>query len=118
MKIKLSKTQWELIGKKAGWDGWKKDPKDSHVLNFVSDNGDNGDQSNDETVVQSYVDASIAKMKEIGATQQQIDSAIKTVRRYKEMPINIFTEMGGWGAKMLQFKFITIGIEKDGHAHS
>ena len=93
MKIKLSKSQWEFIGKKTGW------MKKASAIDI-----------NDKLSIEE-------QMKKINATQQQIDMAIKMAERYNRLPSSISKEIAG-NAMMLDFDTIVIGIEPDGHAHS
>jgi hypothetical protein len=96
MKITISKSQWEEMGKKAGW-------KVAQEITLP-----------EKTTTES---PTIEKMKSLNATEQQINSAKKIIERYKKEPKNIYPY---FGAKtiMLDFGFITIGIEPDGEAHS
>ena len=64
------------------------------------------------------VKETLDKMRELGATHEQLNSAEKLIQRYKKVPTNISLEIGGYGAIMLEFTGIVIGIEKDGYAHS
>lgn len=53
------------------------------------------------------------------ATEEQIDSAIRVIERYQEVPKGWgFAGIGSDLYMFLQFSTIYIGIEKDGYAHS
>lgn len=48
----------------------------------------------------------------------QVKSLLRVMRRQETQPMWLAREICGYGALMCTFPHITIGIEKDGHAHS
>jgi len=117
MKIKLSKSQWETVGKKAGWI--------KQSGQFIPDDGfsDGGERYTDDELnimnkEESQSIESIEKMRQLNATDAQIESAKKFIERYKREPTAVGSYIGGDGVIMLNFGNIMIGIEKDGYAHS
>ena len=58
------------------------------------------------------------KMKNgVEATEAQYSSMVNLIERYKKEPDQTYIEFG-YGALMCVFDGLTIGIEKDGYAHS
>jgi hypothetical protein len=53
----------------------------------------------------------------IEVTDEQYDSMVKLIKRYRKEPDEIWTEWGS-GALMCEFDGLVVGIEKDGLAHS
>jgi len=50
-------------------------------------------------------------------TEAQYSSMVNLILRYNKEPDERYIELG-FGALMCKFEFITVGIEKDGYAHS
>ena len=53
----------------------------------------------------------------IDCTDEQYASLVNLTKRYKKEPDSIYIELG-YGALMCEWDGFTIGIEKDGYAHS
>ena len=96
-KLKISRKEWTSIGKKAGW------------MKIA--------QESQEYIEHYWLTNAYKKMKELNATQEQIDAAEKIIKRYSKEAISIDKAFYD-DVIMLDFGFIVIGIEKDGYAHS
>lgn len=57
------------------------------------------------------------KIEEIGANPTQMLVYNRLVQRHGE-PLNVYKGFGSDNVVMVEFPYITIGIEEDGYAHS